>query len=165
LTFIILAFVFAAVIIWQKESLPERTRRPLALFAIGLVTCAIITAMKSATSGSLLELKSYCQKAIVCFTIAKVYDEGIFHLDASGIKLKFDVLPWEKVQAVDYGKQVEQMNKAVKKQIENGTQYILLAKDVITENPSDFTSFTKIYKKDAPIKYEAHKTSGIVGIV
>jgi tryptophan-rich sensory protein len=47
LTFIILAFVFAAVIIWQKESLPERTRRPLALFAIGLVTCAFVLIMIS----------------------------------------------------------------------------------------------------------------------
>lgn len=130
-----------------------------------LFSAEVITAMKSATTGSLLELKNYCQKAIVCFTIAKVYDEGIFHLDASGIKLKFDVLPWEKIQAVDFGKQVEQMNHAIKKQIENGTQYILLAKDVIIDNASDFTSFTKIYKKDAPIKYEAHKTSGIVGLV
>lgn len=130
-----------------------------------LFSAEVIIAMKSSTTGSLLELKNYCQKAIVCFTIAKVYDEGIFHLDASGIKLKFDVLPWEKVQAVDYGKQVDQMNHAIKKQIENGTQYILLAKDVITDNASDFESFTKIYKKDAPIKYEAHKTSGIVGLV
>jgi DMSO/TMAO reductase YedYZ heme-binding membrane subunit len=40
LTFIIVAFAFALIIIWQKDSLPERLRRPLAIAAIFLVLSA-----------------------------------------------------------------------------------------------------------------------------
>jgi hypothetical protein len=40
ITFIIVAFAFAVIVIWKKESIPERARRPLALFALALVISA-----------------------------------------------------------------------------------------------------------------------------
>jgi hypothetical protein len=47
LTFMIVAFSFAIIIIWQRESIPERARRPLAIFAIFLVVCAFVLMMIS----------------------------------------------------------------------------------------------------------------------
>lgn len=85
----------------------------------------------------MLLIKKYLQQAIVCFTIARIYNEGLFHFDASGVKLKFDALPNEKVQQIDYGKPAEQLQRAIKAQIENGTQFILLAKELIAENFAD----------------------------
>ena len=45
ITFIIVAFAFAIIVIWKKESLPERARRPLALFALALVISAFVLMM------------------------------------------------------------------------------------------------------------------------
>lgn len=80
-----------------------------------------------------IEVKKLIQQAIVAFTIAKIYNEGFFHFDATGVKLKFDMLPNEKVQAIDYGKPAEQLQRAIKAQIDNGTNFLLLAKQILTD--------------------------------
>lgn len=80
------------------------------------------------------KVKQYLQKAIVHLTIAKVYDQGIFHLDHQGLKLKFDVLPDEKVQAIDYGQAAEQTKRAIETFMADGTNYLMLAKDFINKN-------------------------------
>lgn len=116
-----------------------------------------------AVTENILKLKNYLQKAVVHFTIAKVYDEGIFNLDASGIKLKFDTLPNETIKAIDYGKQVDQLNRAIKKNIDNGTNYIGLAKQVIIDNPNDFTEFTNPLIVKTAHKFKAFNKTGIVG--
>lgn len=45
LTYIIVAFSFAIIIIWKREALPERARRPLAIFALTLVCSAFVLMM------------------------------------------------------------------------------------------------------------------------
>jgi hypothetical protein len=47
LTFMIVAFAYALIIIMKRESLPERLRRPLALTGIVLVLLAFILMMVS----------------------------------------------------------------------------------------------------------------------
>lgn len=84
-----------------------------------------------------IQVKKYLQQAVVGFTIARVYNEGMFHFDASGVKLKFDVLPNEKVQQIDYGKPAEQLQRAINAQIENATQFILFAKEILEESFPD----------------------------
>jgi hypothetical protein len=130
-----------------------------------LFSSEFITLIKTDANPVIKEINQYIKKAIVAFTISKVYDEGIFNLDASGIKLKFDMLPFEKAQSVDYGRPSDQLKNSVKKQLENGTQYILIVKQLITENASSFSAIPKIYKKDSPKIYQAHNTSGIVGLL
>lgn len=124
----------------------------------------LLNALKANPTGNVLKLKEHLQKAVVHFTIAKVYDEGIFHLDASGIKLKFDMLPNETVKAVDYGKAVDQINRAVKKNIESGTNYIKLAKQLITDNPSSFTQCDNPLMVKTPSKFKVYNTKGVAGI-
>ncbi len=114
--------------------------------------------------GNLAKAREYCCKAIVAFTIAKVYDEGIFNVDASGIKLKFDVLPNEKVQAPDYGRPAEQLKRAVSKQLDNGTQYMKMLKDLILSNPGDFTQCANPLMQKDTVKFNVYNTQGVVGL-
>lgn len=106
----------------------------------------------------LVLVKQYLQGAVVAFTIAKIYNEGYFHFDASGLKLKFDVLPNEKVTAIDYGKQADQMQRAIRAKIDDGTNLIKLAKEIIAEHFSENLS-TKTSTTTTTIG-----TGGIIGI-
>lgn len=125
----------------------------------------LLSAIKAnPTNDKLILLKEYLQKAIVHFTIAKVYDEGIFNLDASGIKLKFDTLPNETIKAIDYGKQVDQLNRAIKKNIDNGTNYMALAKQLILDNPNDFNQCDNPLLVKTPKQFKVYNKKGIVGI-
>jgi hypothetical protein len=47
LTFMVVAFAYALIIIMKRESLPERLRRPLALIGIVLVLIAFVLMMIS----------------------------------------------------------------------------------------------------------------------
>lgn len=125
----------------------------------------LLTALKSnPTETNIIKLKEHLQKAIVHFTIAKVYDEGIFNLDASGIKLKFDTLPNETAKAVDSGKAVGQLERAVKKNTDNGTNYMNLAKQLIIDNPASFTQCTNPLLAKTPKKFQVYNKNGVVGI-
>jgi hypothetical protein len=115
------------------------------------------------TETHVIKLKRYLQKAIVHFTIAKVYDEGIFNLDASGIKLKFDTLPNETAKVIDYGKPVDQLNRAIKKNIDNGGNYMGLAKQLILDNLTLFTQCDNPLLTKTPTKFKVYNTQGIVG--
>jgi hypothetical protein len=125
----------------------------------------LLTVLKSNPNEvNVIKLKEHLQKAIVHFTIAKVYDEGIFNLDASGIKLKFDTLPNETIKAIDSGKQVDQLNRAIKKNTDNGTNYMQLAKQLIIDNPTSFTQCTNPLLTKTPKKFQVYNKTGIVGI-
>jgi hypothetical protein len=104
------------------------------------------------------KIKDYLQQAVVSFTIAKIYHEGMFHFDASGVKLKFDVLPNEKVQAIDYGKAADQLQRAIKANIDNGTQFILSAKELIEE------FFPEGLSTQESVKATVIGTGGVIGI-
>ena len=124
----------------------------------------LLAALKANPVDHVLKLKEYLQKAIVHFTIAKVYDEGIFHLDASGIKLKFDTLPNETAKPIDYGKAVGQLERAVKKNTDNGTNYMGLAKQLILDNPTSFNQCDNPLLTKTPMKFKVYNTKGVVGI-
>lgn len=125
----------------------------------------LLLAMKApSTNDNLILLKEYLQKAIVHFTIAKVYDEGIFNLDASGIKLKFDTLPNETLKIRDSLNDVEQLKRAIKKNIDNGVNYMALAKQLILDNPTDFNQCDNPLLVKTPKKFEVYNKKGIVGI-
>jgi len=80
-------------------------------------------------------VKSLLQKAVVAFTVAKVANEGLFLINGSGLKLKFDALPNDKVQGVD----AAYLLHTTKAQEANGANYLKIAKNLILGNPSEFT--------------------------
>jgi len=51
ITFIIVSFVFAGVILLKRESLPEKLKRPLALFALFLIITSFVLILYSFTAG------------------------------------------------------------------------------------------------------------------
>lgn len=112
-------------------------------------------------------LKEYLQKAIVSFTIAKVYDEGLFEITASGVRLKFDTLPYEQSRIIDYGKGADLMAKTVIKLINNGTQYLQMAKDIIIENLVEFNQCDNpiiLSKTGTGSGFQPYNTKGVVGL-
>lgn len=122
-----------------------------------------ITRLKTASdlSDDEKQVKEYLQKAVVAFTIARIYGQGLFHLDHTGLKLRFDVLPDEKVQAIDYGQPADQSKRASNQLIEDGTNYLRLAKTIITDKslegylPTTTSAPSELYAGD----------KGVVGLI
>jgi len=99
----------------------------------------LIAVLKSSTAtGNVLLLKTTMQKVIVAFTVAKVANEGLFELNATGLQLNFESGIDYRKNNVDYGLPKEQLQNLILNQINNGTNYLNIAKDIITSNLSDF---------------------------
>lgn len=108
------------------------------------------------------QLKEYLTKAVVMATIAKVFNEGIFEITPSGIKMKFDALPYEKNIEVPYNQQVKNKVDAMNA---NADQYISLAVQYIKENESVFTECNGNPTKTREVgKYQSIITKSIIGI-
>lgn len=99
----------------------------------------LIQAMKTEDSGNVKAVKIAMQKAIVAFTVAKVASVGLFILDENGLRISFDSQIDSKKENVSTGKPSDQLMNLVTEQINNGTQYLNVAKEIITANPTDFT--------------------------
>lgn len=106
------------------------------------------------------------QKAIVAFTVAKVCDEGMFLLDASGLKLKYDLLPQETGKVPDYGKQADQVTRTAQKQTDNGVTYLQMARKTIEANLNLFDQCTVVFINDASegSQFVPYNTKGVLGL-
>lgn len=80
------------------------------------------------------KVKTYLQKAVVAFTVAKVANEGFFLISGSGLRLKFDSLSTDRVQPVD----AAFLKSTTEAQEANGRNYLSLAKKLIIDNPAEF---------------------------
>lgn len=111
------------------------------------------------------EVKDYLQKAIVAFTVSKIVDEGLFIIDPEGIKLKYDALPNDKVQAPDYGKPADFLTITAKNQNSNGVQYLKMVKDIILANPLEFNQcVSPIIQESSSGGYQSYNTQSVVGL-
>jgi hypothetical protein len=113
---------------------------------------------------NLKPLKRYLQTAVVLFTISKVYDEGIFILDASGIRIRRDILPNEKTTGIDGNLSQDKTSAVVKKHLENATNYIILSREEIENNPSVFSGYENPLLQKVLPKYQVYNTKGLVGL-
>ena len=99
----------------------------------------LLTALQTKqTNDNRKEVKTLLQKSLVCFTIAKILENGLFRIEPAGISARFDVLPYEKITSVssDHLKQ-SQLNK-----ITEAEQILKDALEIITANPADFAEYT-----------------------
>ena len=100
--------------------------------------CAdLLTHLKTGTLNETdKQLKALLSKAVVNATIAKVCAEGVFEITSTGIKMKFDALPFEQNVAV-------QMNDQLRNKIDNlnanANQYLKMATNYIKDNLTVFT--------------------------
>jgi len=126
----------------------------------------LIEALKGETTGNIKAVKIAMQKAIVAFTIAKVADVGLFLLDENGLRVNFETLIDGRKEASSYGKTSDQITKLVNEQINNGTQYLNLAKQFIEDNIADFNQCLNPLLKSATSGsgYTPYNTLGVLSI-
>jgi hypothetical protein len=126
----------------------------------------LLAHLKTDVSGITYEVKTELQKAIVAFTVAKVANVGLFLLDENGLRVNFETLVDGRKESVSYGKAADQTSKLVEEQINNGTQYLSMAKDLILANITEFNQC------DSPLKsstssgtgYTPYDTPGILSL-
>lgn len=99
----------------------------------------LVVALKSTTTGKVKEVQEAIQKAIVSFTVAKVSNNGLFLLDDRGLRVDFENMIDGRRENPSYGKAVDQIKQLANELIDNGTNYLQIAKQIIEENPSEFT--------------------------
>jgi hypothetical protein len=126
----------------------------------------LIEALKGEANGNIKAVKIAMQKAIVAFTIAKVADVGLFLLDENGLRVNFETLIDGRKEAVSYGKPSDQVTKLVNEQINNGTQYLNLAKQFIEDNIADFNQCTNplLKSETSGSGYTPYNTLGVLSI-
>ncbi len=120
----------------------------------------------TATDENHLEVKEYLQKAIVAFTVSKVCTEGLFLLDASGLRIKFDTLPHESHRIPDYGLPADQVMKMAKAQEADGIAYLKFARRIIEENKDDFNQCPVVFinENQSGGGFKPYDTNGILAI-
>ncbi len=108
------------------------------------------------------ELKVFLQQAVVYGTVAKVCNEGIFELTATGIKMKFDALDYEKNVPVE---KLEQLKSTAENLSADANQILKRAMNFIKENESSFTQCNgkPIIEKET-LGYKPIITQSIIGI-
>jgi hypothetical protein len=123
----------------------------------------LITALKCEAASNVLAVKIAMQKAIVAFTVAKVANAGLFILDENGLRVNFETLIDGRKESPSYGTPSDQLKNLVNEQINNGTQYLNLAKQFIESNPDDFTmcSLPLLQSGTAGSGYEPYNTKGV----
>ncbi|WP_340074546.1 DUF6712 family protein [Leptobacterium sp. I13] len=107
------------------------------------------------------EVKKLLQQSVVAFTIMKTVDNGLFVLDAKGIHLRFDELPYEKT-ITNLNLKINDflIRTKANKQVE-GEEYLKMVLQIIKEQPAEFTEYVE---KVAPNYINLTKTKSIVGL-
>jgi hypothetical protein len=98
----------------------------------------LITALKGSVSGQMETLKISLQKAMVAFTVAKVAREGIFIIDATGLRLNYENMVSHTTRPIENNLPEIQLENLIRNQTHNGIQYLGIAKDLILANPTTF---------------------------
>lgn len=114
----------------------------------------------------LKELKEPIQKAIVNFTVSKIATLGLFILDDKGLRIDTEIFIDGRKQNPDYGKTVDQLEKLTKSLNDNGTNYLNIAKDIITENIDDFNQCENPLIKSTQTgpTFKPYTNGGVVGL-
>ncbi|WP_281980467.1 DUF6712 family protein [Tenacibaculum mesophilum] len=107
------------------------------------------------------EVKKLLQQSVVAFTVMLTVENGMFVLDAKGMHMRFDVLPYEKtITNVNLKINDFLLRTKDNKKIE-GEEYLKMAMKIIKENPDKFPEYTE---KEATGSISLTKTKSIVGL-
>lgn len=130
-------------------------------FIIPAIGITIFNQLKETKESVGLEVKKLIQKSMVAFCIMKTVDNGMFVLDAKGMHMRFDVLPYEKtVTNVNLKINDFLVHSKESKKIE-GEEYLKLAIKMIKENTNLFSSFEL---KKHTNRINLTKTKSMVGL-
>jgi|GEM_PF-3331331 len=111
------------------------------------------------------DVKNLLQAAVVSFTVAKVANEGLFLIEATGLRIKYDTLSHEVVQNIDYGKSADFVTNTAKQLGNNGVQYLKKAKQMILDNLSDFNQCASpIITTEAADRWQPYNTKSTLAL-
>lgn len=121
----------------------------------------LLDALKSdQTVSERKQVKKYLQQSIVAFTVMKTVNDGMFVMDAKGMHMRFDELPYEKT-VTNINLKVNEFLLRTKDSKENeGIEYLRLAQKLIEANPDKFEEFQA---KASKASVNIYKGKGIVG--
>lgn len=88
------------------------------------------------------QVKRYLQQSIVAFTIMKTVDNGMFVLDANGIHMRFDELPYEKTVTNINLKVNDFLTRTKENKRIEGEEYLKKAIQVIEDNADKFEEYS-----------------------
>ena len=107
------------------------------------------------------EVKKILQQSIVAFTIMKTLDNGMFILDAKGIHMRFDILPYEKQIGFSQFKNNDFLIHTKASKQTQGEEYLKIALKIIENNTDKFSEYTI---KETPKHIKLTNTKSIIGI-
>ena len=94
------------------------------------------------------EVKKLLQQSIVAFTVMLTVENGMFVLDAKGMHMRFDVLPYEKtITNVNLKINDFLLRTKDNKKVE-GEEYLKMALNIIKANQTKFTEYTEKEQAD-----------------
>lgn len=126
------------------------------------IGAVLLSALKSEQTDQLrIEVKQLLQQSIVAFTVMKTVDNGMFILDAQGIHMRFDALPYEST-LTNSSKGVNDFLVHTKKNKQSeGEQYLKAALKIIVAN---LTVFPEYILPERARAQSIKVTPGLVGI-
>lgn len=107
------------------------------------------------------QVKDLLQQSIVAFTIMKTVDNGMFVLDAKGMHMRFDVLPYEKTVTNINLKVNDFLVHTKKSKKVEGEEYLKLAIKLMVSNPDKFPEYQI---KEAQKHITITNTKSLVGL-
>jgi hypothetical protein len=109
----------------------------------------LLSTLKQAQSNDLRKkVKELLQHSIVSFSVMKTVDNGMFVLDAKGMHMRFDVLPYEKNMGINKSGHSDLINNIKHNKNIEGEEYLKMALDLIHNNESIFPEYTKKEDQD-----------------
>lgn len=113
-------------------------------FIKGPIGSNLLSALKSdQTVEERKDVKELLQQSIVAFTVMKTVDNGMFVLDAQGIHMRFDALPYEST-VTNINLKVNDLFIHTKKNKESeGQEYLKAALKTIKANPLIFPEYSE----------------------
>lgn len=121
----------------------------------------LLDALKSdQTVAERKQVKQYLQQSIVAFTVMKTVNNGMFVMDAKGMHMRFDELPYEKT-VTNINLKINDFLLRTKDSKENeGIEYLRKAQKLIEANLDKFEEFQA---KESKASVKVYKGKGIVG--
>jgi len=107
------------------------------------------------------EVKQLLQQSIIAFTVMKTVDNGLFTLDAKGMHMRFDVLPYEKVVTNVNLKVNDFLTRTKSNKKIEGEEYLKAALKIIENNLEKFSEFTT---KAPQTRVKITNTKSIIGL-
>lgn len=107
------------------------------------------------------QVKKYLQQSIVAFTVMKTVSNGMFVMDAKGMHMRFDELPYEKSSSSSNKAMSDFLLRTKDSKENEGIEYLRLAQKMIEANPDKFEEFQA---KASKASVNLYKGKGIVGM-